>query len=87
MASTISEGCPSLSSAPAAGGRGGRGARVPPPAAPPHPDAWLTLRDECQQAKLRERAAEDKIKHLAAQLMRTEEAAKRILTRTDPSAR
>ncbi|KAL4424100.1 hypothetical protein ABPG75_001401 [Micractinium tetrahymenae] len=49
--------------------------------------AMLALRDEATHAKQRERAAEEKMRQLAAQLARTEEAAKRILTRTDPSAR
>lgn len=61
MVFSISEGCPSLVTAPVAAGRGGRQPRLPP-AVPPDPDAWLALRDEYQQAKRRERAAEDKIK-------------------------
>ncbi|KAL4419277.1 hypothetical protein ABPG77_008327 [Micractinium sp. CCAP 211/92] len=45
------------------------------------------MREEAAHAKQRQRAAEDKLRQLAAQLARTEEAAKRILVRTDPSAR
>ncbi|PSC73343.1 hypothetical protein C2E20_3503 [Micractinium conductrix] len=50
-------------------------------------DALLSLKEQCAAARAAERAAEDKSRHLAAQLARTEEAAKRILTRTDASAR
>ncbi|KAL4856491.1 X-linked retinitis pigmentosa GTPase regulator-interacting protein 1 [Chlorella vulgaris] len=54
---------------------------------PQQQDALLSMREEWMQAKKSEQAAEHKLRQMAAQLARTEEAAKRILTRTDPSAR
>eukprot|EP00887_Chlorella_sp_A99_P000724 scaffold5.g724.t1 len=71
--------------------RTGRRAKAPPArggvSAAPDQDAYLAMRDEWMAGKLRERAQEDKVKQLSAQLARTEEAAKRILTRADPAAR
>lgn len=57
-----SEDTDSLSAARAAGGgRAWRSRAAAAAATPAEADSFLALRDECQQAKLRERAAKDKI--------------------------
>ncbi|GAB4815102.1 hypothetical protein N2152v2_002148 [Parachlorella kessleri] len=49
--------------------------------------AFLALEEEYRRIKHRELASEDKVRQLTAQLARTEEAAKRILVRSDASAK